>query len=159
MPAVANKVDKVASSDVNNNSTAGAELKKGKMDPGAATSDNSQVDPVKTAGQIIEKKVRNLEKRKARLLELKGEEDKGKQLQPEQKEAVKKLDNVIELVDTLKEIKKNVTDSLTDVCFSFLFIDAKLLIFYFSATSSLRSNRRRSNRSALSNVPKRSKIV
>lgn len=129
MPAVATKVDKVASSDVNNNSTTtGTELKKGKMDQSAATNDrDSQVDPVKTAGQIIEKKIRNLEKRKARLLELKGEEDKGKQLQPEQKEAVKKLDNVIELVDTLKEVKKNVTDSLNDVSF-FLFKTIKVII-------------------------------
>jgi len=49
------------------------------------------------------------------LLEIKALEDKGQQLEAEQKIAVKKLDNVVEMIDMLKEIGKNVTDGLSEV--------------------------------------------
>ena len=42
-------------------------------------------------------------------------EDKGHQLEADQKVAVKKLDGVVEMIDMLKEIGKNVTDGLNDV--------------------------------------------
>lgn len=49
-------------------------------------------------------------------MEIKALEDKGQQLEPDQVTAVKKLDSVVEMIDTLKEINKNVTDSLNEVC-------------------------------------------
>ena len=49
------------------------------------------------------------------MLELKALEDKGQQLEADQKVAVKKLENVVEMIDMLKEIGKNVTDGLNDV--------------------------------------------
>lgn len=42
-------------------------------------------------------------------------EDKGQKLEPDQKNAIKKLDSVVEMVDMLKEINKNVSDCLNDV--------------------------------------------
>ena len=49
------------------------------------------------------------------MLELHDLESRGQQLEAEQKKAVKKLDGVIEMIDILKEIGKNLTDSLNDV--------------------------------------------
>ncbi|UXI19067.1 Skt5p [Sarcoptes scabiei] len=77
-------------------------------------SNGASQDPAKIANTIIEKKIRNLEKRKARLLEIKNLEDKGNQLEQDQVVAVKKLDGVSEMIDILKEINKNVTDSLNE---------------------------------------------
>lgn len=78
---------------------------------------NAAQDPTKIANTIIEKKIRNLEKRKSRLLELKvlAEKQEEKELlQKDQIEALKKLDSVVEMIDMLKEINKNISDSLND---------------------------------------------
>lgn len=107
MPAA--KIEKSASGEMTNG--------KGKIASSTNNGNNAVnmfQDPQKIANSIIEKKIRNLEKRKARLLELKAMEDKGQQLEAEQKIAVKKLDNVVEMIDMLKEIGKNVTDGLNE---------------------------------------------
>lgn len=120
MPAA--NVDKIAngsmtngkiSKPVPNNLTNGTVNNNNNNHNGTATSNIFQ-EPQKIANIIIEKKIRNLEKRKARLIELKASEDKGQQLEAEQKIAVKKLENVVEMIELLKEIGKNVTDSLND---------------------------------------------
>ncbi|XP_017485751.1 PREDICTED: caprin-1-like, partial [Rhagoletis zephyria] len=63
---------------------------------------------------FFSKKLRNLEKRKTRLLEIKALEDKGQQLEAEQLVAVKKLDSVVEMIDLLKDIGKSVSDELSN---------------------------------------------
>nr|XP_027194523.1 caprin-1-like [Dermatophagoides pteronyssinus] len=70
-------------------------------------------EPNKIVNTIIEKKIRNLEKRKARLLETKDKAEK-ETLAKEQLDAVKKLDSVVEMIDMLKEINKNIHDNLND---------------------------------------------
>lgn len=49
------------------------------------------------------------------MLEIKALENKGQNLEEEQKIAVKKLDGVCETIDNLKEIGKHVADGLTEV--------------------------------------------
>lgn len=57
-----------------------------------------------------------------RLLEIKALEDKGQQLEAEQKAAVKKLDSVVEMIDLLKDIGKSVSDELSNVrCLTLMF--------------------------------------
>ena len=53
-------------------------------------------------------------------MDFKSKEERGIKLDKDQKEALSKLDYVNEAIDMLKDIRKNVTESLNDV--SFLFI-------------------------------------
>lgn len=50
-----------------------------------------------------------------RLNELQQLAAKGKTLDPEQQTAVKKLDQVIEMIDAMKDLNKSITEILTEV--------------------------------------------
>ena len=52
----------------------------------------------------------------------KNKEQQGAKLEKEQKDALSKLEFVIETIDTLKEIRKIMGDSLNDVSFSLNFL-------------------------------------
>lgn len=64
------------------------------------------------------------------MLEIKALEDKGQQLEADQKVAVKKLDSVVEMIDLLKDIGKSVSEELLSVSF-FVISFSVLIIFYF----------------------------
>lgn len=64
------------------------------------------------------------------MLEIKALENKGQNLEEEQKIAVKKLDGVCETIDNLKEIGKHVTDGLTEVGSGAIRINASLYIHF-----------------------------
>lgn len=55
---------------------------------------------------IVEKKIRNLEKRKARLESYKEKQDKGQALDKDQKEAVAKIGEVLQNLEFAKELQK-----------------------------------------------------
>lgn len=48
-------------------------------------------------------------------MDFKSKEERGVKLEKEQKDALDKLEFVVESIDMLKEIRKNLTESLTDV--------------------------------------------
>ncbi|XP_054719925.1 caprin-1-like isoform X2 [Uloborus diversus] len=63
-------------------------------------------DPVKQVLTIVEKKVRNLEKRKGKLDAYRQDSRNGKELNEDQKKAVEKYDQVLEILDFAKELQK-----------------------------------------------------
>ncbi|RWS24540.1 caprin-like protein [Leptotrombidium deliense] len=71
-------------------------------------------DPLKQVQNLVEKKIRNLEKRKGKLEQLKEEQQSGKTLHDDQKKAVKRFDEVIEMLDFFKEFNKNVCSIFTE---------------------------------------------
>ncbi|KAI1297135.1 Caprin-1 [Halotydeus destructor] len=66
-------------------------------------------DPGKQVQLLVDKKIRNLEKRKARLEQLQEELAGGKGLNDDQKKAVKKYDDVLEILEFLRDFGKNVS--------------------------------------------------
>ena len=54
-----------------------------------------------------------------RLNELQQLEAKGQTLEPEQQKAVKKLEQVVEMIDLMKDLSKSITEVLTEVCLRF----------------------------------------
>lgn len=64
-------------------------------------------DPVKQVLTVVEKKVRNLEKRKGKLDAYKHDHESGKELNEDQKNAIKKYDLVVELLEFAKELQKS----------------------------------------------------
>ncbi|XP_054710062.1 caprin-1-like [Uloborus diversus] len=64
------------------------------------------VDPVKQIAQMLEKRVRNLEKRKMKLDNYRADVANGKELNEDQKIAVSKYDEVVSLLDFTKELIK-----------------------------------------------------
>lgn len=64
-------------------------------------------DTVKQILTVVEKKVRNLEKRKGKLDTYKNDHKNGKELNEDQKNAVKKYDLVVELLEFAKELQKS----------------------------------------------------
>ncbi|KAG8192498.1 hypothetical protein JTE90_018022 [Oedothorax gibbosus] len=63
-------------------------------------------DPMKQIVTIVEKKVRNLEKRKGKLDSYRLDSQNGKELNEDQKKAVEKYDQVVELLDFAKDLQK-----------------------------------------------------
>ncbi|CAL1279425.1 unnamed protein product [Larinioides sclopetarius] len=63
-------------------------------------------DPMKQIVTIVEKKVRNLEKRKGKLDAYRHDSQNGKELNEDQKKAVEKYDLVVELLEFAKELQK-----------------------------------------------------
>ncbi|KAF8786339.1 caprin-1-like isoform X2 [Argiope bruennichi] len=63
-------------------------------------------DPMKQIVTIVEKKVRNLEKRKGKLDTYRHDSQNGKELNEDQKKAVEKYDLVVELLEFAKELQK-----------------------------------------------------
>lgn len=68
---------------------------------------NEAYDPIKQIVTMVEKKVRNLEKRKAKLDAYKTDSLNGRELNEDQKNAVKKYDQVVEVLDFAKEMQKS----------------------------------------------------
>ncbi|XP_035233301.1 caprin-1-like isoform X2 [Stegodyphus dumicola] len=64
------------------------------------------LDPMKQVLTIVEKKVRNLEKRKGKLDSYRHDSANGKELNDDQKKAVAKYDQVVEILDFAKELQK-----------------------------------------------------
>ncbi|XP_023218822.1 caprin-1-like isoform X1 [Centruroides sculpturatus] len=64
-------------------------------------------DTVKQILTVVEKKVRNLEKRKGKLDTYKSDHKNGKELNEDQKNAIKKYDLVVELLEFAKELQKS----------------------------------------------------
>ncbi|XP_076350985.1 caprin-1-like isoform X3 [Tachypleus tridentatus] len=64
-------------------------------------------DPVKQIVTVLEKKVRNLEKRKGKLDGYRSELNKGKELNDDQLNAIRKYEQVLEVLDLTKELQKN----------------------------------------------------
>jgi hypothetical protein len=77
-------------------------------------SSNELQEPQKLVQNLVEKKIRNLEKRKARLQELRDLEAKGHELQPEQQIAIKKLEQVVEMIELMKDLNKSVGEVFTE---------------------------------------------
>ncbi|XP_054164357.1 caprin-1-like isoform X2 [Oppia nitens] len=71
-------------------------------------------EPHKLVQNLVDKKIRNLEKRKARLQELQTQAEKGQQLEEEQQKAIKKLDQVVEMIDLMKDLNKSICEVLTE---------------------------------------------
>lgn len=73
---------------------------------------NASVDllqePVKSAVSVVDKKLRNLEKRRIKLLETKKKADKGEKLNDDQKNALKSLESVDFGLETVKDVQKNI---------------------------------------------------
>lgn len=65
-------------------------------------------DPFGAVVQLVDKKVRNMEKRKTRLETLKTEQNEGKQLEKDQALAVSKLESVDEQLLALKDLQKGI---------------------------------------------------
>lgn len=63
----------------------------------------------------LEKKIRNLDKRKTKLQGYQSKLDKGETLEPEQREAIKHYGEVLGIVEFAKEMHKNYTEVLKDV--------------------------------------------
>ncbi|GIY78391.1 hypothetical protein CEXT_741794 [Caerostris extrusa] len=79
--------------------------------PSASTKSEKQTsmetfDPIKQIVTIVEKKVRNLEKRKGKLDAYKQDSQHGKELNEDQKKAVEKYEVVVEVLDFAKELQK-----------------------------------------------------
>jgi len=76
------------------------------------TNQNATVDllqePVKSAVSVVDKKLRNLEKRRIKLLETKKKADKGEKLNDDQKNALKSLESVDFGLEAINDVKKNV---------------------------------------------------
>jgi len=64
-------------------------------------------EPVKSAVSVADKKLRNLEKRKLKLLETKKKAEKGEQLNADQKNALKSLESLDFSLETVKDVQKN----------------------------------------------------
>jgi hypothetical protein len=77
-------------------------------------SSNDSQEPQKLVHNLVEKKIRNLEKRKARLQELRDLEAKGHELQPEQQIAIKKLEQVVEMIELMKDLNKSVGEVFSE---------------------------------------------
>lgn len=74
-------------------------------------------DPTKQILQLIEKKIRNLEKRKSRLDAIREKaknRDAKVELNEEQKEAIEKYDGVVQNIEFAKELQKSVATIVTD---------------------------------------------
>ncbi|XP_021000917.1 caprin-1 isoform X2 [Parasteatoda tepidariorum] len=71
-------------------------------------------DPVKQVITVVEKKVRNLEKRKGKLDSYKSDSQKGKELNEDQKKAVEKYDQVVELLEFAKDLQKQFQTVIQD---------------------------------------------
>ena len=72
-------------------------------------------DAVKNVSTIIEKKVRNLEKRKGKLESYKEKLDGGEDLKPDQKEALSKYGEVLQGLELLRELNKQVLGMSGDI--------------------------------------------
>lgn len=76
------------------------------------TNQNSSVDllqePLKSAVSVVDKKLRNLEKRRIKLLETKKKADKGEKLNDDQKNALKSLESIDFGLEAIKDVQKNV---------------------------------------------------
>lgn len=64
-------------------------------------------EPVKSAVSVADKKLRNLEKRRLKLLETKKKAEKGEQLNEDQKNALKSLESLDFSLETVKDVQKN----------------------------------------------------
>ncbi|CAG2106975.1 unnamed protein product [Medioppia subpectinata] len=80
----------------------------------STTAQAAQEEPQKLVQNLVDKKIRNLEKRKARLQELREMQEKGQELEPEQQLAVKKLDQVQEIIDHMKDLNKSISEVLVE---------------------------------------------
>ncbi|KFD51527.1 hypothetical protein M514_07577 [Trichuris suis] len=64
--------------------------------------------------QLLEKKIRNLEKRRAKLIQVKEEMEKGKEIHPEQKKAIERVAEVDHQLDFSRDLLKNVLSIVQD---------------------------------------------
>ncbi|CDW57859.1 hypothetical protein TTRE_0000615501 [Trichuris trichiura] len=64
--------------------------------------------------QILEKKIRNLEKRRAKLIQVKEEMEKGKEIHPEQKKAIERVAEVDYQLEFSRDLLKNVLSVVQD---------------------------------------------
>lgn len=71
-------------------------------------------DPVKQVLTIVEKKVRNLEKRKGKLDSYRHDCESGKELNEDQKKAVEKYDQVVEVLEFTKDLQKQFQTVIQD---------------------------------------------
>lgn len=65
-------------------------------------------DPVKSAVSVVDKKLRNLEKRRLKLLETKKKADTGEKLNEDQKNALRCLESVDFGLEAVKDVQKNI---------------------------------------------------
>jgi len=82
--------------------------------PSASKSDNKAsaeaIDPIKQAIQVLEKKARNLEKRKGKLDGYRQKQREGNELNKDQEEAVLKYDIVVQNLEFAHELQKQFTE-------------------------------------------------
>lgn len=71
-------------------------------------------EPLSKVQLLVDKKIRNLEKRKSRLEQYRAEAKSGKELNLDQKKAVKRYDEVTEMLDFFREFQKNVQSIFAD---------------------------------------------
>uniref|UniRef100_A0A5S6Q5D4 Caprin-1_dimer domain-containing protein n=1 Tax=Trichuris muris TaxID=70415 RepID=A0A5S6Q5D4_TRIMR len=64
--------------------------------------------------QLLEKKIRNLEKRRAKLIQVKEEMEKGKDVHPEQKKAIERVTEVDYQLDFSRDLLKSVVSIVQD---------------------------------------------
>ena len=81
--------------------------KSSQSNPQVGNSSDLLQDPLKHAVSVMEKKLRNLEKRKIKLLETKKKADEGNELNEDQKKALENLKVVENSLELVKELSKN----------------------------------------------------
>jgi hypothetical protein len=81
---------------------------------GSTESSQSGTEPLKQVQLLVEKKIRNLEKRKTRLEHLQEEVKSGKGLNEDQKKALGKYDDVLEILEFFRDFSKSVSTIFTD---------------------------------------------
>lgn len=67
------------------------------------------VQPTLKVETALEKKLRNLEKRRQKLNQIRSDEENGAKLTAEQRDAISKLDEVVQQIDFIKDLQKLVT--------------------------------------------------
>ncbi|XP_053205343.1 caprin-1-like [Panonychus citri] len=71
-------------------------------------------EPLNKVQLLVDNKIRNLEKRKSRLEQYRDEAKAGKELNLDQRKAVKRYEEVTEMLDFFREFKKNVQTIFAD---------------------------------------------
>ncbi|XP_057317182.1 guanyl-specific ribonuclease pgl-1-like [Hydractinia symbiolongicarpus] len=81
---------------------------KSSQPPSQITTSDLMQEPLKNAVSVLDKKLRNLEKRKVKLLEIRKKADLGTELNEDQRKAIENLALVDNSVATVKELHKNI---------------------------------------------------
>jgi hypothetical protein len=82
--------------------------------PPTTTTDSANTDPLSQAVLLLDKKQRNLGKRKEKLESYREEAKKGKELNKDQKEALEKYSDVLGQIECLKELNEQFKKLQTD---------------------------------------------